>query len=149
MNKRRLLKLADLLEADARKKRGIRFNLYTIAMTDLPQKNGEPVKLNCGTQACAMGLAAISGAFQRQGLSYKIRRSGAIETTFDGRLKMYDSAAMALFDISRRQANFLFTPASYPENEMSLRGADAERYVAERIRDFVAGKVHPDTAVSP
>lgn len=146
MNKRRLLKLADLLEADAGNRRGVRFNLGTvIERGKLPSKDSATVPMTCGTQACAMGLAALSGEFKRQGLSYDIDRSYGelyIHTTMYGIVSDYDDAASVLFDIAGEEANFLFSPHRYPEN-MNLLGAKAERFVAKRIRDFVAGKVAP------
>jgi hypothetical protein len=148
MNKRRLLKLADLLDADAKNKRGISFNMMTVIERDddLTHK-GKPVPMDCGTQACAMGLAALSGAFTRSGgLSYTLRETGyggfSIETTINGHIRNYDRAAMSVFDLSMKQADFLFTPDSY-DLGISLRNAEGERYVAQRIRDFVAGKVGP------
>jgi hypothetical protein len=138
--RRRLLKLADLLEADARKKRGISFNLNTVGTTIMWLDSRKPIALDCGTEACAMGLAAISGAFKRQGLSYKII-GRFIETTLNGRVQGYDKSAMDVFNLSMQEADFLFTPCSYPQ-EIRL-GAPAERYVAKRIRDFVAGKAAP------
>lgn len=138
MNKRRLLKLAAMLEADAKKKTGISFNLSTVVQTDEPVSR--KVKLNCGTQACAMGLAAISGVFVYCGLSYRLNPdfcgAAAIVTTVNGKSLDYDLAAMATFDLTERQAGFLFTPSDYPDG-MSLRGHDAELYVAKRIRNFV------------
>lgn len=142
MNKRRLLKLADLLEADARKKRGIKFDLGVVVNVGKVGPNKE-VKLDCGTTACAMGLAAISGAFARQGLSYKVESDelwpsdATIFTTINGRKREYDRAAMKVFDITFKQATFLFTPSTY---ENTPRGAAGERFVAQRIRNFVAGK---------
>lgn len=141
MNKRRLLKLADLLEADAKNKRGVRFDLSVVGWVDAPDKAS--VKLNCGTSACAMGLAAMSGEFKREGLSYRIAKGcfSNIKTTMNGTTLHYDTAAMRLFDISRHQAGFLFTPGFYPDDKR--QGAKGERFVAKRIRDFVAGKVAP------
>lgn len=144
MNKRRLLKLADLLEADAKNKKGVKFNLHIVGYVDgVP--DDENVKLDCGTSACAMGLAAMSGAFKREGLSYKVTEGwmNNIEPTFNGRALMYDTAAMRVFDIKRREANFLFTPSSYECDYDQLKGAKGERLVAKRIRNFVAGKVAP------
>jgi hypothetical protein len=139
MNKRRLLKLADLLEADARNRRGIKFDLNVVGyVNNIPED--KIVKLDCGTSACAMGLAAMSGAFNREGLSYRVTTGwlNNVATTFKGRKVQYDTAAMRLFDISRRDADFLFTSGQYPTEQ---KGAKGERYVAKRIRDFVAGKV--------
>lgn len=142
MNKRRLLKLAALLEADARRKNGVKFDLQTVGSVPDRAKNGV-VKMNCGTQACAMGLAAISGAFKRAGLGYHfdddILGSRYICTAMFGQYCPYDQAAVRLFDIQPHEAIFLFSANSYPKTR--LKGAAAERFVAKRIRDLVSGKV--------
>lgn len=135
MNKRRLLKLADLLEADAKNKKGIKFDLCTVGVSDTEGQ------LNCGTSACAMGLAAISGAFKRSaGLSFRMT-GYSIDTTINGRVRKFDEAAKKVFEITYGEAFFLFFPLAYPGDK--LHGARGERYVAKRIRDFVAGKVSP------
>lgn len=147
MNKKRLLKLADLLEADAENKAGISFNMMTVIARD-DVELGSAVPMDCGTQACAMGLAALSGAFKRDGgLSYKLRKMEwggfSIETTIDGRIRSYDRAGMAVFGLTMREADFLFTPDSY-DHGTPLSHAEGERNVAKRIRDFVAGKIGPN-----
>ena len=65
MNKRRLLKLADLLEADAENKTGVQFDLKGWGHS---HDDDTPVAVSCGTTACAMGLAVLSGAFADAGL---------------------------------------------------------------------------------
>ena len=136
MNKRRLLKLADLLEANAKNPKGARFNLKRWGVvTD----TRNPV--SCGTTACAMGLAVASGAFKSAGLKSNFN-DGDLYPRHNG--KSGFGAATSLFDISYIDANHLFCPDCYPINK--LEGANAERYVAKRIRDFVAGKVGPDSA---
>jgi hypothetical protein len=146
MNKRRLLKLADLLEADAKNKKGIKFDLGTVGRPSDSEKNFKVGELepavSCNTAACAMGLAAISGAFKRQGLSFVITRFGDINCTIDGRGHFYATAAERLFEISEPEAMFLFSPSEYCDEEPTT-GAKGERFVAKRIRDFVAGKVSP------
>lgn len=147
MNKRRLLKLADLLEADAANKKGAAFDLGTWAKKKDEDgyydayafTPGETVPVSCNTAACAWGLAAISGAFKRSGVGYKIEDNGYLVPTYDD-LEDFD-AAEAFFDINETQADFLFEGIHYPDNK--TKGAAGERYVAKRIRDFVAGKVAP------
>lgn len=140
MNKRRLLKLADLLEEDAANKKGVKFDLGTVGeASDWRVEKFEP-GLNCGTIACAMGLAAISGAFKRAGLSYRVRDQD-IETTIKRRRISYVIAAIKIFEIDEPAAHFLFTPGNYGSDHP--QGARGERRVAKRIRDFVAGKVSP------
>ena len=100
MNKRRLLKLADLLEADAKNKRGLQFNLSEWG-TSLDY--GSPASISCGTTACAMGLAVLSGAFKRAGLSnFFPKGSSGVSPVFRKGRKIYAGfeAAVALFDIS-------------------------------------------------
>src|SRR4051812_18831228 len=87
VGRRRLLKLADLLEADAKNKKGVKFDLEVIAQRSVPNTDvygfedsdflpDDTVPIDCGTTACAFGLAALSGVFRRQGLSYTIDGSG-------------------------------------------------------------------------
>lgn len=136
----RLLKLAAMLEADAKNKNGIQFNLHTVGK---PASGNEIFKdvedlVNCGTEACAMGLAAISGKFKRAGLSAKIRpsvNSVRIETALNSRIIDYDFAAMKIFGISQREAWYLFDPSEYPFDKRAK--SKGERFVAKRIRKFV------------
>lgn len=135
MNKRRLLKLADLLEADAKNKKGIKFDLGTWGYV----KDGtKPV--SCGTKACAMGLAALSGAFKRHGLSYTLD-GGFVDISIGGIHGGFSSGAK-LFDISFDESHWLFDPMSYPASARTT-GVSGEKLVAKRIRDFVAGKAAP------
>ncbi len=130
--KRRLLKLADMLERDAKNAKGMKFDLGVIGVVgDIVSK----VKLDCNTTGCAIGLAAISGQFQKAGLSYKFVGPW-IDAAMHGRRTTYESAAKRVFGVSREEAVYLFSPQSYPVYE----GAQAELAVAKRIRQVVAGK---------
>lgn len=140
MNKRRLLKLADLLEADANNKKGIKFDLGIVGGAADWDADQYTPGVDCGTTACAMGLAAISGAFKSAGLSYHVSGTD-LGTVLNGNRVRYWYAATKVFDISETAAHFLFTPNSY--DDVPITGAKGERYVAKRIRDFVAGKVSP------
>lgn len=140
MNKKRLLKLADMLEADAKSETGIQFNLGTVVQMKQWPTDGK-VPVDCGTQACAMGLAAISGQFERAGLTYEISDVG-FQMRFKDGPKGFGHAAMGLFDIDLSEADFLFTPGGYEElSYRDITGAKAELIVAVRLRDFVAGNV--------
>ncbi len=149
MNKRRLLKLADLLEADAKNKKGVSFDLAAWAKKKVDRDHPyfsvygfvprEVVEVSCNTAACAWGLAAISGEFKRQGVGYRITHEGNLIPTFERKTEI--RAATAFFGISEDEAWFLFDPHKYPDSKR--RGAVGERYVAKRIRDFVAGKASP------
>lgn len=136
MNKRRLLKLADLLEADAKNKKGIKFDFGDWgAITNKDQP------MSCGTYACALGLAALSGQFKRDGLDYGLKAgafSHHIHFKWNGKETSPLMAARRLFDISPKHAEYLFIP-----HDFNNQGAGAERRVAKRIRNFVAGKVSP------
>lgn len=136
MNKRRLLKLADLLEADAKNKKGVQFDLMMWGQVEDPRK-----PLSCGTTACAMGLAAVSGAFKKQGLSYEVQLNGCLYISCNEIGGGFNSAS-ELFSISSSEAHWLFDYPSYGENAIGT-GAQGERMVATRIRNFVAGKETP------
>lgn len=145
MNKRRLLKLADLLEADAKNKKGVAFDLRAWAKKKVGGafcrwafEAKEDVEVNRNTAACAWGLAAISGAFKREGIGYEIV-VGNLDPTFSGLRGI--EAAQLFFGIDEDASEFLFMPYRY--SRRYLTGAKGERYVAKRIRDFVAGKVTP------
>lgn len=127
MNKRRLLKLADLLEADAKNKKGIKFNMSDWGVMDDPDN---PV--SCGTEACAMGLAALSGAFRKAGLNY-YRGERAVYFKWKGRDIDGIDAAQKLFELEHEDAWNFFIPGDHPRT-----GAAAERHLAKRIRKFVA-----------
>lgn len=143
MNKRRLLKLAGLLEADAKNPNGVKFNLALFG-EDLT-KGAKPLGAHCGTTACAMGLAALSGAFKRQGLTYEVEHyvncdlPSDIVVICNGARHL--EAAEKLFGIDYDTAEWLFTPEHYTNKP--TKGATGERAVAKRIRDFVAGKATP------
>lgn len=144
MQKRRLLKLAAMLQADAKNKKGIQFDIGTVGR---PSALGtffearKPVVLDCGTTACAMGLAALSGEFKKAGLTYKIDKGWLqqqIMLKWKGRELDYDKAAMNLFNITTDQANYLFSPWTYPWAKRT--GAKGEREVVRRIKRVIAGK---------
>lgn len=137
MHNRRLLRLAALLEADAKKKKGIKFDLRTFGEVKNPNK-----PLSCGTAACALGLAALSGAFKHQGLRYTITDHGDIDIVFyrNGAYWCDFDAGAELFDIDDTTARWLFHPQYYLGEKV---GADSELAVAKRIRSFVAGKKTP------
>jgi len=128
MRKDELLKLADLLETDAAKADGIKFDLNYWAK---PNKEGGPLTMDCGTAACALGLAALSGKFP--GLTIDIDFQ---VPTFeqDGRTYSGTYAAVAYFQISEREADLLFLPDFYKFKQSKK----AELEVAARIRNLVA-----------
>ena len=147
MNRDRLLKLADLLEADAANDKGIKFDLRYVAIRSewlddhTAERDFAPadvVPFDCGTAACAVGLAVVSGAFKEEGLTYRVSEYFGVVPVF-GRHDGWGAAEEAFFELTEEQSDFLFQSTQYPRGLSS--GADGERYVAQRIRDFVAGKV--------
>jgi hypothetical protein len=149
MKAQRLLKLADLLEQDAKNKKGVKFDLHSWGqVTD----KDEP--LSCGTVCCAVGLAAVSGVFKRAGLGYRLTGDWSgnktlIDVTYKGRCRSTAIAsgsfvsAMKFFDLTQREASYLFVEASYHEDDIVTTHAAGERAVAKRIRQFVAKGVVP------
>lgn len=132
MNKRRLLKLADLLEANAKNKKGPKFDM---SLWGLVEDTEAP--MSCGTTVCAMGLAAVSGAFKRAGLGYDLDLRKGLIITMPSTWSAIGSA-QELFEISPDEAEWLFMDAL-----PLAKGAKGERQMAKLIRDFVAGKVRP------
>lgn len=144
-HKKRLLKLASMLIADAKNSQGLKFDLGMVGRSVLLHPRKEDVSIGCGTTGCAMGLAAISGEFEECGLSFAVRNHW-IDTTINGESEGYDRAAQKVFGISNKAANYLFTPHNYPRDKR--KGAKAEVFVANRIRRFVAGKVSRKTILN-
>lgn len=140
MNKERLLKLAELLEADAAKPDGIKFDLDVWAIPaevlnapfKRPHFKSSIIPLDCGTTACAVGLAAISGVFKDEGLAYTLD-NGDLLPTFGHKVGF--CAAEAFFELTFDQGNNLFSSEGYTG---STRGAKGELKVAAKIREFVA-----------
>lgn len=144
VGRRRLLKLADLLEADAKNKKGIKFDLGLWGRVNDVSYDDKPkvTTVDCGTTACAIGLACISGVFKKGGLSARLTtgagNGGNHILPVYGRRNGFN-AVETFFAITSRASKFLFTDADYPETT----GAKGERAVAKRIRDFVSGKIAP------
>lgn len=142
--RRRMLTLATLLEADAKNKYGLKFDLGTWG--DGVDRNH--MGLDCGTRACAMGLAALSGKFKRAGLRYKIRDNSDFFGDSTNLVVMLGnrrgfSAAQKLFDLSEDEAEWLFSKNYYTLEQ----GKGAERAVAKRLRRFAAGRQKVNFAV--
>lgn len=135
MNKTRLLKLAALLEADAKDQKGAKFDLTIWGnMIDLDKP------MSCGTVACAMGLAVASGIFKKDGLTNYTLNDGDARLYAHSLIPFYKNesgfhAAAKLFNISYNDANWLFGAEWYP-NEVMI-GAEGELTVAKRIRVYV------------
>lgn len=105
-------------------------------------------KMTCGTKGCALGLAMLSGQFEKWGLKAGYFISGDGKTvqllpTCNGEDGF--EAGAALFDISTEDSRYLFDPDCYSETP---QGAKGELFVAQRIHDFINGEIdenyHPD-----
>jgi hypothetical protein len=132
MQKKRLLKLADLLEADAKNKTGVQFDLKGWGAG-----SGDEPSVDCGTKACAIGLACISGEFKKSGLSYRMMRGGGRWTILPAFDDTYGFAAVQkFFGLTSGQAENIFHALAY--DTTSQTGAKGERAVAKRIRELVA-----------
>ncbi len=150
-----LIRGAELLEADAAKPDGIQFDLATWVKPSIRQEGAdiyafatvpeEKPPISCATSACAMGLFCLSGAFEEEGLSYHFAKHGGgyvlLPDLTDDTGYQRDGflAAAYLFDISYEDASYLFDPDNYPADK--LTGAQAELYVADRIREYTLGNI--------
>lgn len=182
MHADRLQRMADLLRRDAANPNGVKFDLSTWA-SPVPENElrgpspndhwsiPEGVKMvkrnytdlaplevpvSCGTFACAFGLAAISGEFKAEGLSYTaitgcnysnpdVVGEGAtgllVPAIYDhsGTMQTGFEAAEVLFDISAADAKYFFDPDSY---DGTPREAEGEIEVADRIEAFIRGEIN-------
>lgn len=152
MHRENLETLHALLIADANNETGLSFNmnfwiadaksiseessgnwrLNTIKKFGIPA--GETITysapINCGTAACAMGLAALSGAFPNLTIENHVGIPTVIYRTLGVRFTDFE-AACKLFGISTTYAEWLFGPSSYG---LVSKGHEAELEVAKRLR---------------
>jgi len=150
MNRERLERLRGLLIDDAANEKGVTFNLQTwTAKWDHEaetSKNGVPfetLEMNCGTSACAMGLAMLDPVFQSEGLQHRLDVSfRPMIVPFYMGYSEYEAGAK-FFEITGDAAEWLFGPWNYPQDKR--RGAEAEVLVAERIQKLLDGvQLHKD-----
>lgn len=144
MNAERLLRLAAGLKANAANPTGMKFDLWHWG--SFPANQPQP-DITCNTVGCAVGFAAVSGIFKKEGLGYKILSGQGI---FDESIILptyKDSegwqAVNDFFDIEYVDSMKLFSTYSYaPEGEdprdEDTKGAEAELKVARRIEEYVA-----------
>ena len=138
-----MTRLADLLMKNSRNKKGLFFNYGDWGSVEAGGKPG----MNCGTSACALGLAAISGKFP--GLGYRYSHGGliSIDTNLrkpSVRLTNVETGAL-YFDLTNDESYHIFGGGIATEESL---GAKAERAVAKAIRQFVKGKYKPLMPVS-
>ncbi len=136
----RLMRLRDILVADANNPKGARFDLDGWAMPagiggmswdELKDHlSGWEPAMNCGTAACAVGLACLSGEFASEKLAFH-RDGDSIAPVFGG--YRHWSAVKLFFGLNEKEAEHLFQSDSYHV----AQGAEAELAVAHRIAVFV------------
>jgi hypothetical protein len=130
--KTRMLKLAKLLRQDAKRKKGIQFDMYTFGVV-----NDKENPLSCGTRACALGLAALSEEFKRDGLEYRITGGGHIDITYKGRAISEYEIGARVFDIPLPVAEWLFGGGALVYDE----GAKAELEMADILENAADGQL--------
>lgn len=141
MKKQRLLKLADLMDtiADGKKRKKENLPIFCMPVFGAVREGDKP--LSCRTQACALGSAAISGIFKRQGLSFTLDGND-INVTLKQKIGppvQNFEAAVELFDLSHSEVFALFSDSAlYDENRPLPDGVRGARKVAKVIREFVA-----------
>jgi hypothetical protein len=143
MNRERLEKLACLLDQYQPAPGAPAFDLGTWG--EYEERRGGFLwlrKNECGTAACAVGLACFSKEFAAEGLRYR-RVHGLINPVF-GMASGWD-AAKAFFGLTEKQADRLFASGSYPISS----GPDAATAVAKRIRTMTAPRKRKVKRVNP
>jgi len=130
--KGRLLELAQLLRRNAYDPMGVVFNLeHWIRVVD---RGSVQPSLNCGTQACAIGLACLYPPFQELGLSYSLGLAlGTPIYRHEGRVYTKWDAVMRFFKLSYTDATKLFFAWEYSVTS----GPSVELEVAKRIQEYV------------
>lgn len=135
LNKRRLNKLADYLDALPARK----FDLdHWIASYEngYPREDGK--KYKCGTTACALGHAGLIPSFRRAGLKTEMAPNATQgEVTLDG-LEHGTHAAEIFFDLRSEEADYLFLPEYYGKRQ-------GPKTVAGRIRRLIRDGQLPES----
>lgn len=129
---RAVRKLAMMLRADADDESGVRFDY-----SEWGSVGDESRPMSCGTTACALGLAAVSGKFPGLGFVADGRRS--INFTWQGVHVPASEAAKRAFGTTDHQFGQLFLPSPGEE----IHGAVAELAVAAKLEAY-ADKVERD-----
>jgi hypothetical protein len=138
MNKERLSKLADFVEANAVDNK---FSMRSFFSRDAHK--AEDLRNKCGTTACLAGWGCIIPEFNREGYSavlYDVTHPEyGIVPTYNGKM-MFD-ALENFFDLNAEQAQYLF--GEYDDRGETLpRDKDGVELAVSRIRNFIAtGKV--------
>lgn len=133
MEKDKLLKLADFLDTVPTEL----FNLQWV-QDNWPRANDKEDFLKkwydkdveCGATACAIGWLPV---VLPEDAYYEEKCSNAVRLhNFYSESMSYDDKAMAVFDITRAEADYLFNPGCYDDKDMRN-----PKVVANRIRRVV------------
>jgi len=139
MNKKNLLKMAALLESNAANSKGMKFDLHTVAGwvdDEFVPPSARKLDVSCNTVGCAIGLAAVSRAFEKDGLGFTLNtNNNCIEMNINGEDAGFISVGIRLFDIDSNTSIMFFDPSSYCGG--TIIGAEGELRVAKRIRRYV------------
>lgn len=144
----RLSRLAKLLRQDAANPEGVKFDLGTWGFENNPvslyelkdEYNSYIPKVSCGTTACAIGLAVVSGIFAKDGLKNAALYTHKITPGYKNKRSF--EAVQIFFGITNRQAANFFVASVNGE----YQGAKAEIGVAKKIERFVREKRKAETA---
>lgn len=134
MNKKRLLKLADFVEANAVDNT---FNMTSYFSRGVTKP--EDLRHNCGTTACLAGWGCLVPEFKQAGYHAQLYDLNmphlGIVPVYMGRT-MFD-ALQDFFDLSYTASLYLFGEYADADETVSREEEGVEQAVA-RIRDFVA-----------
>lgn len=109
--------------------------------------------MSCGTVVCALGIAVISGRFEKWGLKAEYLVESPTKVILQPRCSDEDgfevedgyAAGATLFGISEGDSQYLFDRDCYAN---CPRGVAGELFVADRIDAFIRGEIeyeyHPD-----
>lgn len=131
INTERLGRLAGLLEQYTETPKGPRFDLCGWSHCDYRRGGFLWLQtVECGTTACAVGLACLSGEFIKDGLGF-VRFAGVMLPTYAGEDNW--PAIESFFGLNEDQSRALFSEDAYKVS----RGPVAAAAVAHRIRRMI------------
>lgn len=158
MNRTRLRKLSEVLFANANAE-PLKIDVDLRSWGEVCTRRGGFLYLrevNCGTEACAIGVAVLSGVFKAEGFTYTAEKFKSYRGSITDLTPVYSApsgmrylgweAVNEFFELKDDQAHNLFAKVAYEEGE-SL-GPDALRAVATRINDMLVMNAAPNFASS-
>lgn len=137
----RLTRLADLLEKYEESDTDPQFSLDAWGRSEITRRGALwwRTELVCHTQACAVGLACLSGAFASDGLSWRQEGNNIIPIFRTGAYQVAEwKAVEEFFGLTATQAERLFDGGAY---DGAIYGPDAAKLVAKHIRALIAAQI--------